>query len=475
MLSRQESYTPMAGESMKHQRPPLPSLPPPLNLSGSLKTSLTVRRRGLINDSRTSLLGTESSEDGKGEEEEGEEGSGGGESQGEECGNGRGLRGIVRTHFISSESPEWSMVLEKARVLLTPGEFASLRLSISEYEDRTISVETFAQDLLQLLGDEEKSSFFAELRELVRLPDLPIWDRIIYSRSYNEPLGVSSQHLIHQSERLFPSQPCESRPSFLFKGHSSLSRNPLGFFATSRELYSSPLPFDVSSRYRGRGGYGGGIPYPEDKEEEISFLPRGESIYQNTPAPISRAQDYIPLVRSSRLRRRRTLLEEQEEEFTPRTREHRHHMYEYHEMQNNPSHSRALDSSTFRPPSSSGAQINRPTTLIEHDNQIVSIIKCSPSLGIAIEGGVNTLQSLPRIIAIQPNGAAYRTGGLRVGQLIQEVNGINLTGLPHETVARIIAECYAKRNESHLSLLLKNMKPTPAEMRRSYKGQSNAT
>ena len=67
-----------------------------------------------------------------------------------------------------------------------------------------------------------------------------------------------------------------------------------------------------------------------------------------------------------------------------------------------------------------------------------------PTLGIAIEGGSNVSgQPLPRIIAIQPEGAAYaesaeaeeESGGdgsgkrrLRVGQLIKEVDGIQVAG-----------------------------------------------
>ena len=58
----------------------------------------------------------------------------------------------------------------------------------------------------------------------------------------------------------------------------------------------------------------------------------------------------------------------------------------------------------------------------------VRIRKNLPTLGIAIEGGVNTQQPMPRIIATQPTGAAFHTGGLRVGQLIREVDGIQLAG-----------------------------------------------
>lgn len=116
----------------------------------------------------------------------------------------------------------------------------------------------------------------------------------------------------------------------------------------------------------------------------------------------------------------------------------------------------------------------------------VEIPKCCSSLGIAIEGGTNTLQPLPRIISIQPNGAAYQNQELRVGQLISEVDGYKLTGkawdrrgrstescflfagLPHESVAKLIAECFAKRDRNMLTLVVMDQKLTPAEMRRSF-------
>ena len=61
-------------------------------------------------------------------------------------------------------------------------------------------------------------------------------------------------------------------------------------------------------------------------------------------------------------------------------------------------------------------------------SQTIEIPKCCSTLGIAIEGGTNTQQTLPRIISIQPTGAAYQNCDLRVGQLISEVDGFKLSG-----------------------------------------------
>jgi hypothetical protein len=53
-------------------------------------------------------------------------------------------------------SPELSMVLEKAIVLLNGNEFSALRRILAEYEATEINVDTFAESLLQLITDQEK-------------------------------------------------------------------------------------------------------------------------------------------------------------------------------------------------------------------------------------------------------------------------------------------------------------------------------
>ena len=61
--------------------------------------------------------------------------------------------------------------------------------------------------------------------------------------------------------------------------------------------------------------------------------------------------------------------------------------------------------------------------------QLVKIEKCLPTLGLVIEGGVDTQQPLARIISIHPDGAAYQNGQLKVGEIIQQVDGIELHGM----------------------------------------------
>ena len=48
-----------------------------------------------------------------------------------------------------------------------------------------------------------------------------------------------------------------------------------------------------------------------------------------------------------------------------------------------------------------------------------------------------------------------------------------LTGLPHEAVAKLIAERFAKRDKNTLTLVVMDQKLTPAEMRRSFMQPQN--
>ncbi|KAK3594599.1 hypothetical protein CHS0354_000392 [Potamilus streckersoni] len=86
--------------------------------------------------------------------------------------------------------------------------------------------------------------------------------------------------------------------------------------------------------------------------------------------------------------------------------------------------------------------------------QIVYIYKTQPTLGMAVEGGANTRQPLPRVINIQPGGSAYQSGGPKVGHIILEVNGQTLVGLEHLEAAKAIAEAFKDKSENWMELLV---------------------
>ncbi|XP_068576932.1 whirlin isoform X2 [Cebidichthys violaceus] len=85
---------------------------------------------------------------------------------------------------------------------------------------------------------------------------------------------------------------------------------------------------------------------------------------------------------------------------------------------------------------------------------LVRVTKNANTLGIAIEGGANTRQPLPRVVTIQKGGSAHNCGQLKVGQVILEVNGVSLRGLEHKDAAQIIAEAFKTKDEDQIQFLV---------------------
>ncbi|XP_068455043.1 whirlin [Clinocottus analis] len=85
---------------------------------------------------------------------------------------------------------------------------------------------------------------------------------------------------------------------------------------------------------------------------------------------------------------------------------------------------------------------------------LVRVVKNANTLGIAIEGGANTRQPLPRIVTIQKGGSAHSCGQLKVGQVILEVNGVPLRGREHKEAAQIIAEAFQTQEKDHVHFLV---------------------
>ncbi|XP_066569362.1 whirlin isoform X2 [Amia ocellicauda] len=96
----------------------------------------------------------------------------------------------------------------------------------------------------------------------------------------------------------------------------------------------------------------------------------------------------------------------------------------------------------------------KPPGLLEPTSTLVRVMKSASTLGIAIEGGANTRQPLPRIVTIQRGGSAHNCGQLRVGQVILEVNGVSLRGREHREAARTIAEAFKNRQSDHVDFLV---------------------
>ncbi|KAM5300500.1 whirlin isoform 2-T2 [Ctenodactylus gundi] len=97
---------------------------------------------------------------------------------------------------------------------------------------------------------------------------------------------------------------------------------------------------------------------------------------------------------------------------------------------------------------------NKPPGLLEPTSTLVRVKKSAATLGIAIEGGANTRQPLPRIVTIQRGGSAHNCGQLKVGHVILEVNGLTLRGKEHREAARIIAEAFKTKDRDHIDFLV---------------------
>uniref|UniRef100_A0A3Q0SYU4 Whirlin n=1 Tax=Amphilophus citrinellus TaxID=61819 RepID=A0A3Q0SYU4_AMPCI len=92
--------------------------------------------------------------------------------------------------------------------------------------------------------------------------------------------------------------------------------------------------------------------------------------------------------------------------------------------------------------------------LLEPTATLVRVAKTASTLGIAIEGGANTRQPLPRIVTIQRGGSAHNCGQLKVGQIILEVNGVSLRGREHRDAARLIAEAFKTKDRDCVDFLV---------------------
>ncbi|XP_048369432.1 whirlin isoform X2 [Sphaerodactylus townsendi] len=96
----------------------------------------------------------------------------------------------------------------------------------------------------------------------------------------------------------------------------------------------------------------------------------------------------------------------------------------------------------------------KPPGLLEPTSHLIRVTKTAPTLGIAIEGGANTRQPLPRIVTIQRGGSAHNCGKLKVGHVILEVNGMALRGKEHREAARIIAEAFKTKEKDYVDFLV---------------------
>ncbi|KAG2469658.1 whirlin isoform X1 [Polypterus senegalus] len=96
----------------------------------------------------------------------------------------------------------------------------------------------------------------------------------------------------------------------------------------------------------------------------------------------------------------------------------------------------------------------KPPGLLDPTSTLIRVMKSASTLGIAIEGGANTRQPLPRVVTIQRGGSAHACGKLKVGHVILEVNGVSLRGKEHKDAARMIAEAFKTKERDYIDFLV---------------------
>ncbi|XP_064649030.1 whirlin-like isoform X3 [Lineus longissimus] len=100
-----------------------------------------------------------------------------------------------------------------------------------------------------------------------------------------------------------------------------------------------------------------------------------------------------------------------------------------------------------------GANTRQPLPRIINIQKI-RILKLRPKIGIGIVGGAGTVEPLPKVIDVKPGGSAHESGGLKVGHVILEVDGQSLKGLEHKQVAQVIAKAFKKKDKDYMELLV---------------------
>lgn len=102
-------------------------------------------------------------------------------------------------------------------------------------------------------------------------------------------------------------------------------------------------------------------------------------------------------------------------------------------------------SSSSTPPSSPSS---RADTHSHNTPVTIEMQKKSPFLGLAVEGGVDTLSQDVRVREIREGGAAFKDGFLKPGFEIVEVDGVRVKGKTNDEAVYTLAKAYGSASDS---------------------------
>ncbi|CAB3381350.1 Hypothetical predicted protein [Cloeon dipterum] len=399
------------------------------------------------------------------------------------------------------------MVQEKARVILPHPEYASLDYYQREYAARQMDVEAFVAVLLEMLNTPEKYTLLIELREVVRPEDRARFDELVYRREaegqrcrelrdllghrggqdhlrvggqkpaplhphhhphYHHHLQQQQQHQQQQpqpqqhQQHLEAEQPEMKTPSedsgvdlatqwgpSEATWYRTPAVDPYGWPLRPQQLRTSDLSAvdDQQQELRANGSRRHSSPGVDQDGDPGADPGANRSQYDanDLAQKLSRSFDI------SGDNDQQSLLMDADGSGVPRRRQSMQRL-----------------AARGVPTCGDLQEVNEDAmgAMVVPDmqgNLRITVKKCKPMLGIAIEGGANTKHPLPRIINIHENGAAYEAGGLEVGQLILEVDGHKVEGMHHQEVARLIAESFAARSRPEIEFLVVEAKKSNLE------------
>ncbi|XP_023221221.1 uncharacterized protein LOC111622977 [Centruroides sculpturatus] len=357
---------------------------------------------------------------------------------------------------------------EKTQKLLSRTEKITLNFYCNEYITKAMTIDAFVAVLLELFDQPSKYTLMTEIRGLVRGEDLDKFDELIYRRELQALKSKVAQRFVggENSPRRIHSSKKNSGVDFVNNSYQIDGRKTSGQQKTTRGI-SHHYSFNIHQprksaralqhgmlRRHSSGGevddYTGYLDLLSSEDRRWSVGNVGNNLIAVPPPDsVERNQLTIPLepktmtleVPRSHVRRHRSLPDPH-----ARSRPQEHHSQQR--------------SASVRLP---GHRI-----IQENDGTLrVVIKKTKPLLGIVIEGGVNTPQPLPRIISIHTSGAAFEAGGLKIGHIILEVDGMKMKRKRHSEVAKFIANAFYNSDKDQIEFLVTERTKTPLELRRS--------
>uniref|UniRef100_A0A3B3DLZ6 Whirlin n=1 Tax=Oryzias melastigma TaxID=30732 RepID=A0A3B3DLZ6_ORYME len=351
-----------------------------------------------------------------------------------------------------------AMLEEQARHLLTEAERQTMNYYVEEYRDGHIGVEQLVMALFELLNTHAKFSLLSEVRGLVTPQDVERFDGLVLRREIQAlkarqgAAGASAVQPDSLSMVSYPDTLTSSSASFMTNTTLSSARVRClsdAFFETTVPqtgvlkgiLMNSLLRFIpgviIGSSMSKSPQSLSAASKPQFVTVEVHRPNAEPDVNEVRPLPQTRGGALSQLSDSGQ-----TLSEDSGVDIAESG----------HGKDLSPHSSRTCLPRDTK--AGGGDNPSKPPGLLEPTSTLVRVPKSASTLGIAIEGGANTRQPLPRIVTIQRGGSAHNCGQLKVGQIILEVNGVSLRGREHRDAARLIAEAFKSKERDYVDFLV---------------------